>query len=56
MQEDTKMTDEKLIEEIAKIWVDNGGDAEGIDWCIVRIKEAINNEVKGRDSLVDEDE
>jgi hypothetical protein len=35
------MSDAKLIAEIAKIWVENGGDAEGIDWCYTRIKEKI---------------
>jgi hypothetical protein len=35
------MSDEKLITLIAEIWVENGGDAEGLDWCHTRIKKKI---------------
>lgn len=47
------MNDEQLIEAMAELWVNNGGDADGIDWCWHRIKEAVerktatNNEVTG---------
>lgn len=35
------MSDEQLIDEIATLWVKNGGDAEGIVWCWKRIQEAV---------------
>ena len=35
------MTDEQLIKAIAKIWVENGGDADGIEWCKEKIKEEV---------------
>mgnify|MGYP000247663533 CR=1 FL=1 len=35
------MTDKKLIETIARIWVENGGDEEGLDWCYLELREAI---------------
>jgi len=36
------MTDEKLINKIAEIWVENGGDADGLDYCYIKIKQAID--------------
>jgi hypothetical protein len=36
-----KMTDSQLINLIASIWVLNGGDAEGLDYCYGRLKEEI---------------
>lgn len=47
------MSDEKLFAEIARIWVANGGDAEGIDWSISKLKQAIQDEI---DSRVHDDE
>jgi hypothetical protein len=35
-------TDEKLIDEVAQVWVNGGGDAEGIVW----LWDAIRNRVK----------
>jgi len=35
------MTDPELFDMIAKIWVENGGDAEGFDYCWWGIKDAI---------------
>ena len=35
------MNDDQLIGYVAQIWVDNGGDAEGIDWCYRQIKERV---------------
>lgn len=37
------MTENELIQTIAQIWVNNGGDAEGFNWCWLSIKEAIAN-------------
>lgn len=42
------MTDSELINEVARIWVDAGGDAEGIDWNVQNIKDAINIEIENR--------
>lgn len=33
--------DRKLVEEIALVWVNGGGDADGIDYLLSDIKEAI---------------
>lgn len=41
---------EPLILEIAKIWVDGGGDAEGIDWCWSKVKQAVKEEIESRKS------
>jgi hypothetical protein len=27
------MNDPELIEKVAKLWIDLGGDAEGVEWC-----------------------
>lgn len=35
------MSDEELITKIAELWVQNGGDAEGIEWCWVRIRDKV---------------
>ena len=35
------MTDIELINLIAQIWVQNGGDIEGFDWSYNKIKDAI---------------
>ena len=43
------MSDEKLVQMVAELWVDHGGDAEGFDWCIRKIRDAI-------DRLIDEKE
>lgn len=51
------MTDEQLIAEVARIWVDAGGDAEGIDWNVSKLKDAINTEIEDRimNSQIDEE-
>jgi len=35
-------TDRRLVNKVAEIWVDGGGDAEGVDWMLSAIKERIN--------------
>jgi len=35
------MTDEKLIDLVAQVWFENGGDSEGIVWCWEKIKERV---------------
>lgn len=42
------MTDDQLIAEVARVWVDGGGDAEGLDWCHQKLKEAVNAEIENR--------
>lgn len=32
------MSDDELIEAMARLWVDNGGNAEGIYWCARKIR------------------
>ena len=34
--------DRKLVEEVALVWVNGGGDADGIDFLLSEIKESIN--------------
>jgi predicted NBD/HSP70 family sugar kinase len=40
-------TDE-LMAEMALVWVGGGGDAEGLDWCHQKLKEAVNAEIENR--------
>jgi hypothetical protein len=35
------MTDEQLIQAVAELWVENGGDAEGIVWNWSKIRDAV---------------
>ena len=42
------MSDEKLIADVARVWVDGGGDAEGLDWCHQKLKEAVSAEIERR--------
>ena len=35
------MTDDKFLEEIAKLWIELGGDAEGVTWCWEQLREKI---------------
>jgi hypothetical protein len=42
------MSDEKLISEMARVWVDGGGDADGVLWCANRLHVAVLNEVRDR--------
>ena len=42
------MDDEKLIAEVARVWVDGGGDEEGLDWCHRQLKEAVSAEIVNR--------
>lgn len=42
------MSDEKLITEVARVWVDGGGDVDGLDWCHRQLKEAVAAEIENR--------
>jgi len=35
------MTDKELCRAVAELWVKNGGDYEGFNWCISMILDAI---------------
>lgn len=43
------MNDKELIEIVAQIWVKNGGDAEGIEYCKEKLKERINQLIKEKE-------
>lgn len=40
------MSEAALIYAMAELWVNSGGDAEGIDWCKNKIKAAIKEIIK----------
>lgn len=42
------MTDDELIAEVARVWVNGGGDADGLDWCHQKLKAAVNMEIWNR--------
>jgi hypothetical protein len=48
VEQETKMSDEKLIAEVARVWVNGGGDVEGLDWCHQKLKEAVDAEIQNR--------
>ena len=35
------MNDKELIKKVAELWVENGGDVDGIDYCLQSIKDAV---------------
>ena len=41
------MTDDQLIYAVAQVWVDGGGDAEGIVYSWRKIKEAVERLTTG---------
>jgi hypothetical protein len=46
--EERIVSDEQLIAEVARIWVDAGGDEEGLMWNVQRIRDAIAAEIAAR--------
>lgn len=42
------MSDQQLCEHVARIWVDAGGDADGLSWCFRMLKAAIEAEMAAR--------
>lgn len=42
------MGDDWLIAEVARVWVDGRGDAEGIAWCADRLRTAVQAEIDRR--------
>lgn len=53
--------DQRLINEVARVWIEGGGDSPGIAWCWGQIKEAVaelerENDEKKRMETEDENE
>jgi hypothetical protein len=46
------MGNDRLIAEVARVWVDGRGDADGIAWCATRLRDAVQAEI---DRRADED-
>ena len=42
------MGDDELISRVAVMWVDGGGDAEGISWCWLKLAQAVAKELERR--------
>jgi len=43
------MSDAQLIDAMAELWVENGGDVDGIMYCHEALKKAIKNKLKEKD-------
>ncbi|HCL92270.1 MAG TPA: hypothetical protein DIC50_05745 [Verrucomicrobia subdivision 3 bacterium] len=43
-------SDKKLVDEVAEMWVDSGGDAEGVDWVSDALKARISEIIEERAS------
>ena len=43
------MGDARLIREVAELWVDNGGDAEGVLCCVYQIIVEVEAVIKERE-------
>jgi hypothetical protein len=48
------MSDDKFLTEIARAWVDGGGDAEGVSWTWHRLQAAVAAEIERRQSEASE--
>jgi len=47
------MSDSQLIEKVAELWVELGGDSEGVTWCWTDLRDKvqeIENENKERET------
>ncbi len=42
------MNDEDIARRVAELWVKHGGDAEGFDWQIRKIRDAIERLIDAR--------
>ncbi len=49
------MGDKELIEEVAQIWTDNGGDRDGLFFCLSELADRIGEMRKEKDNT-DNDE
>ena len=43
-------TDKKIVDAVANLWIEMGGDAEGIYWLVDEIKEAIEAKLKEKNT------
>lgn len=50
------MTDAELCRAVALLWVDNGGDADGLNWCLDDLKAFVRAEIKHREAEAKRDE
>ena len=41
-------SDKRLVDEVAEMWVDSGGDAEGVDWVSDAMKARITEIIEER--------
>jgi len=46
--------DRKIVDAVANLWVEMGGDAEGIYWLIHELKEAIEAKLKQKNGYAEE--
>lgn len=44
-------TDRELVNQIANIWIDSGGDAEGVAWLWPDIRDRVQEMIDERDRL-----
>ncbi len=42
------VSDQQLAEEVAKVWVDGGGDVDGLYWAFDILKAAVIAEIESR--------
>ena len=42
------MNDRKMCRAVAELWVDNGGDADGLMYCISDIRDAVQQVIDER--------
>lgn len=43
------MNGEKLIDAVAELWVENGGDEDGILWCVNKIAMSVRAKLKEKE-------
>lgn len=42
------LSESELIDAVAKLWVDNGGDIDGLWWSLPRLSDAVKAEIEQR--------
>ena len=45
-----KTSDQEMIRLIASLWIELGGDADGINWSWQKIRNEVERQIKGEDS------
>ena len=48
------MTDDELIEHVAREWVNGGGDADGLAWCWANIQNKVKEIIAESEALGDD--